>query len=674
MAEPEKKYTFTKEQLARAIKIKHEAFAKAGVPIPSQEHKRLEAQGWEVWCRTLFPNYFSRPFTHYQKKFWEWGWQIEPKTYYRPRVECQPRGVGKSTNAEALVVNLVARKKRRMIGYVSLNEDKATKHFDTIKSMLESEALLKHYPQCKPKVQKLKDTAAQWSKEAIVTESGAMIVPLTLLGSSRGWKSSTGDRFDLLVLDDIDALGQSPDFTEKLIEMLKGEILAAGDDNTVVLMPQNLIHRDSICAKIQDHRADILSDREFKGPFPILRYYDAEKVDIKGDDTGAKEWVITSGEAYDEAISIEYAQKLLNKFGKRTFDRECQQLVNEIEDDKDFREWSEVHHLITHSEFRATMEELGEDVGKQTLKIPARWNVGMGFDNGTTLGHPSAVITVARPSEHSPLKNSHFVVGEVVLPKFPSSAFEKPELVSPGRVAQAIKQFLSKWGITDSQVTLRLMSHEASSAQNTMMVDLPDDQKEFFGKWKARKGSGIPQIQNLLEIDKTKPHPFRKYPQGTTKNGKDVSGQAILGCPRLFFLVADDQGELRCDPNGNLYVLGAKNADGLARLRFEMPLYSQFNTLQNKTNDDAVDAFRGIMNIFGAKPQERTLGEQLDVKMASHTTYGRELKDDMSLSAQISRSMAQVKAIGELRKEGWAIGADGREEEPEFEIDLSGGW
>ena len=201
-----------------------------------------------------------------------------------------------------------------------------------------------------------------------------MIVPLTLLGSSRGWKSSTGDRFDVLILDDIDKLGQSPDFTQKLIEMLKGEILAAGDDTTLVIMPQNLIYRDSICSQIHDQRADILSDRIFCGPYPLLKYYDAEKVDIDGDSTGAKEWVITRGEAFDPAISVGYAQRLLNKFGKKLFDRECQQQVYEIEDDKDFREWSEVHHLITHSEFRATMEELGEkvwDEKENRIKIPS---------------------------------------------------------------------------------------------------------------------------------------------------------------------------------------------------------------------------------------------------------------------------------------------------------------
>jgi len=649
---------FTDAQKAAAALALAESYAKAGKQMPSMAHRQLESQGWETWCRTLLPTYFSRPFTNYQKEFWEWGWQIEPKKYYRPRVECEPRGVGKSTNAEALVVNLVARKKRRMIGYLSLEETKATKHFETIKSMLESDKLLEYYPHCKPKVQKLKDTAAQWSREAIVTESGAMIVPLTLLGSSRGWKSSTGDRFDVLILDDIDKLGQSPDFTQKLIEMLKGEILAAGDDTTLVIMPQNLIYRDSICSQIHDQRADILSDRIFCGPYPLLKYYDAEKVDIDGDSTGAKEWVITRGEAFDPAISVGYAQRLLNKFGKKLFDRECQQQVYEIEDDKDFREWSEVHHLITHSEFRATMEELGEkvwDEKENRIKIPSRWNVGMGFDNGTTIKHPSAVSIVGRPSASSPLQNSHFMIGEIVMPKFPHPVSETPELVSPGRVALAIKQFLGKWGIAESQVTLRLMSHEASSARNTMMLDLPEDVQEFFGKWTAKKGSGVSQIQNVLEIDHSKPHPFRKYPKGTIKEGVDISGQPLMGCPRLFCLVADDQGELRIDPTGHLYVIGASDSEGLSRTRFEMPLYSQYNTGQAKIDDDLVDAFRGLMNVFSVDPQDRTKEELLFDKMPD--MFKEEVLDEHAKVAKLMwmqrEAQEQTKPQQEERFQLW---------------------
>ena len=557
----------------------------------------LEKDG-SLWAKEIFPYLFSRPYTTYQKEFWKWADTIEPDTRYRPRIECQPRGVGKSTNAEAAVVKWVATKKRKMIGYVSLNDQKATKHFDSIKSMLEDSKFLSAYPHCKPGIQKLRDVAAQWSRDAIVTESGAMIVPLSLQGSSRGWKSSTGSRFDVIVLDDIDELGQSVEFTRKLINILKGEILAAGNDNTLVLMPQNLIYRDSICSQILDHRADILSDRIFCGPYPLLKWYDAEKLDLN-DGTGAKQWVITAGEPYDDAINLEYAQKLLNTFGKSLFDRECQQDVKTVEDDKDFREWDERYHIITYSEFRKVMEGVWNDQ-RNCPQIPVRWNVGMGFDWGTTRGHPSSVAFVARPPEITPYSNLHFVFAEVVMPKFPLDAFETPEVVSPGRVAEAVQLTLKEWNVEESQVQMKLMSHEASAALNTMALDLKDDVKMFWGKWKAKKGSGVPQIQNLLEIDYTEPHPFRRYPAGHPKEG-----QPLMGKPRLYFVVEDSQGELWSDGT-NLYVRGAVNSKGFARARFEMPLYSHKNTGEDKIDDDFVDAFRGIMNIFGASADELT--------------------------------------------------------------------
>ena len=604
-----------------------------------------------TWAKTLYPHLFSRPFTEYQKEFWEWGWQIDSGRRYRPRIECQPRGVGKSTNAEAWVVSLIARKKRKMIGYVSMEEAKATKHFDSIKSLLESDQLLKYYPHCKPRIQKLKDTAAQWSREAIVTEDGSMVIPLTLLGSSRGWKSSTGSRFDCFILDDIDKLGQSPDFTKKLIEMLKGEILAAGDDKTAVLMPQNLIYRDSICSQILDHRADILSDRQFQGPYPLLKWYDAQKVDIEGDETGAKQWIITQGEPFDKAIDLDYAAGLLNTFGKVTFDRECQQLVNQIEDDKDFREWDEVYHIITQSEFLRVMKQYGEDVWNEKRscpQIPTRWNVGMGFDWGTTRKHPSAVVLTAKPAENSPLKSCQFAFAEIIRPEFPLDSFQTPELVSPGRVAQAVQDKLHQWNVLESQIELQLMSHEASAALNTMAIDLKDEIKQFWDKWKPKRGSGVPQVQNLLEIDRTKDHPFRRYPKGYIKDGEDVGGHPLKGCPRFFFIVEDGQGELMIDQIGNLFVVGAKDADGFARARFEIPIYSYRNSGDKKIDDDFVDAWLGLENIFGVDSQSLTKEEAIQKHMPEHLVNDkRPYRAERDLEVHFARKEAQKKAKAE---------------------------
>ncbi len=536
--------------------------------------RRVEALGGHVWARHYFPYLFTRPSAKYQEKFWEWGWQIEPRKYYKPRVECEPRGVGKSTHGEVFVTSVVARKKRTMIGYVSLEQSKAGKHFDSIKGLLENPRLLQDYPHCRPKTQKLRSTAEQWSRNAIITESDAMIVPLSLQGSSRGWKSPIGQRFDMIVLDDIDKLGMSPNLIAKLLDLLKGEILAAGNNETVVVVLQNLIHRDSICSQILDHRADILSDREFCGPFPLLKNYEAEKIDDPDSTTGGKKWIITSGEPYDPAIDIAYSETLLNMYGMDLFERECQQNVFKVAGDKDFREWDEVYHVITYSEFRSFfLDHLIEvwNPVKDHPQIPANWNVGLGMDHGTTLGHPTAVACIARPPKISPLNDSFFAFTEIVLPKFPHNAGEEVPLVSPGRIAKALQEGLAEWNVKDEQITRRLMSHEASAAMNTMRVDLQDDLKTFFNKWHAKRGSGVPQVQRMLEIDHSLPHPFRK---------------GLMGRPCLYFVVPDDQGRLMTGDLGKMYVAQPTDYKGFARARYEIPLYSYLNSGKNKTKDD----------------------------------------------------------------------------------------
>jgi hypothetical protein len=490
-----------------------------------------------------------------------------------------------------------------MIGYVSFEEEKATKHFDSIKSLFESGRFLQDYPHCAPKIQVLRNSAKQWSRKAIVTASDAMIVPLSLQGSSRGWKSPTGRRFDVIVLDDIDKLGMSVDLIKKLLELLKGEILAAGDDNTLVVVPQNLVHRDSIVSRIFDGRADILSDRIFHGPFPLLKWYDAEKIAVPGDTNGAMQWVITAGEAYDPAIDISYAQKLLNKFGKDTFDRECQQEVYKVGDEKDFREWDEIYHVITYSEFRQYFESLNVPVWSEERdhpQIPHNWNVGLGLDWGTTAAHPSAVAAFARPHQLSPLADCFFSFTEVILPTFPMAVGEDVPLVSPGRVSAAIKQAMKEWNVSDGQIRKQLMSHEASAALNTMLIDLPEDLKSYFRKWVPKRGSGVPQIQNLLEIDRKQPHPFRPE---------------LKGRPRLYFVVPDDQGKLLTGELGKLYVAQPRDYKGLARARYEIPLYSHLNGGQKKIDDDWVDGALGIMNVFGVSSAKPSREEYINSKL-----------------------------------------------------------
>lgn len=609
-------------------------------------HLALETALNGEWAKHFFPNLFTRPFTSYQNDFWNWAIDLERDAKPRPRIECEPRGVGKSTHARTLTAFLLAKKIKSYVLYICATDHQAQKHFNAIKAMLESEKLLKAYPHLNPQTQKHRQNVAKsWSSERLVTKEGQVVEFISLLSNARGFTTEAGKRPDMFVLDDIDDSKDSPYLVNKKLDILKYAIIPARADHTLVLFAQNLIHRDSICQKIRDQRADILSDRIFVGPYPLMKCYEAVKEDIEGETTGAKRWRIISGEAFDEAVPLETCEQLLNEMGRDAFERECQQDVHRVGDDKDFREWNEIHHIITFSEFKAFFEKYSIPIWnheRDAPQIPANWNVGLGLDWGTTVGHPSVITAIARPNQSAPLNDCFFVFMEMCLPKYPLASHEDIPLVSAGRVAEALQDGLKEWNVARSQIKMQLMSHEASAALNTMRVDLQDHLKTFFSKWKAQKGSGVAQIQNLLEINKTKPHPFRSQPVSITNsgNGSDQTdsnkagsnteivqslfgqsptgqpaiGESIMGRPRIFFIVPDEQGKLIADGSGRLFVAQPIDRKGFARARYEMPIYSQHNSGQHKTDDDFVDAFRGIMNRFGVSSQPLTDEEEF-IKM-----------------------------------------------------------
>jgi hypothetical protein len=101
-------------------------------------------------------------------------------------------------------------------------------------------------------------------------------------------------------------------------------------------------------------------------------------------------------------------------------------------------------------------------------------------------------------------------------------------------------------------------------------------------------------VQNALEIDYTKPHPFRA---------------GLMGRPRLYFVVPDEQGEI-IESEFGATVAQPVDYHGFARARFEIPLYSHTNSAKDKIDDDYVDALLGLMNVFGVHSKEQTPAER----------------------------------------------------------------
>lgn len=542
----------------------------------------------EVWAKHFYPTRFSRPSTGYQKEFYAFAVTMEADKSYRPRVECEPRGVGKSSIGRALIIYLLAKRVKFYVLYVSATAGQAKKHFNAIKKMLEDPKLLAAYPHLRPQERAYSRAIANWSAQRLVTQDGQVVEFVSVLGNARGFNTEEGKRLDLIIIDDADDQKDSADIVEKKLDIIGSNILGAGDESTDVWWLQNLIHRISMCTRLRDNTAGILLNRQFVGPYPLCKQYEYVEEKIEGDTTGARYLRMVDFQPFDPATSKEYAEKLLNQLGPKRFERECQQNLSVVDDDKDFREWSEVFHVITYQEFYEFFKKWNVPVYSKEhrrLQIPSQWNVGLGMDFGTTPGHPTAVMPLARPNKAVPLHDSFFCFGEVVLPKYPHDVNKPAELVSPGRVAAAERAFLKRWGVREEQIHPRTMSHEQSAALNAMAIDLPDDLKVYYHKWKAKKGSGVPQWQNIMEIDYTKPHPFRKYPKNHPDKRK--AGKPLMGCPRYFVLVPPDQGELKCDDAGHLYVAQPYNSAGCARLRAEIPVYSHRNQGDKKIFDDA---------------------------------------------------------------------------------------
>lgn len=456
-----------------------------------------------------------------------------------------------------------------------MTQEQADDHVQNVAGMIESSAIEGLYADLATRDVNKFGSSKGWRRNRLRTSTGFTIDALGLDTAARGVKLEEM-RPDFIIFDDIDSEADSREATEKKVKIITRKLIPAGSSDVALLFVQNLVHKDSVIAQMADDRADFAADRYVSGPTPALRMFDYERVGTRT--------VITSGEpTWPEGMSRERCQEMIDDMGISAFLAECQHKVDQVSGEKSFREYNEIYHVITWTEFASFFGDSARDLNGKP-RIPARWKKERGLDWGTTPEHPSAVVFSTRPGMNDSLKDCVFTFGEIIRPIWPPiDPHAEPEVVSPGRVARAIKEFQRLQMIGETEIK-GVMSHEASAALNTFLIDLPQEEKVFFNKWKARKGSGVPQIQEVLSIDRSKHHPFRRDPR---------TGEPLIGRPRHYLVVADGQGELYYDQEGQLRVRQAVNEKGLARLRAEIPEFNEYAVGSHKIFDDAVDAWRG---------------------------------------------------------------------------------
>ncbi|NAZ73880.1 hypothetical protein GTQ99_00345 [Kineococcus sp. T13] len=291
-------------------------------PELTEERQAIE-QDYETWLATMFAGYAKYDLAEHHHTIWRWLWAIGIDDRPASMVAILARGAAKSTTAELGVVALGVRQTRRYVVYVCETQDQADKHVATIGAMLESSTVEEHYPEMGERLVGKFGNAKGWRRNRLRTSTGFTVDALGLDTAARGIRVED-QRPDLIVLDDIDEASDTPRTTAKKIDIITKGIIPAGSTNVAVLAVQNLIHADSIFARLADGRADFLRRRTVIGPIPGLRDF---AFDMRTDGT----YRITSGDPTWDGGSIETYEALLNDIGPRAFMTEVQHEVNTVE-------------------------------------------------------------------------------------------------------------------------------------------------------------------------------------------------------------------------------------------------------------------------------------------------------------------------------------------------------
>jgi hypothetical protein len=181
-----------------------------------------------------------------------------------------------------------------------------------------------------------------WRRNRLSAAMGYTIDALGLDAASRGIRIEE-TRPDLIIIDDLDDLLDTPATTEKKKNLLTKTVLPLGAENCAVIFVQNLVHKGSIAEKLADGTADFLFGRVVSGPFKAI---DGLKWEIR--DGKVK---ILEGNPTWEGQDIEACEWAMNTWGPIAFLEEAQQETTEAKGALWNRALIESGRRTTHPKF-----------------------------------------------------------------------------------------------------------------------------------------------------------------------------------------------------------------------------------------------------------------------------------------------------------------------------------
>lgn len=194
--------------------------------------------------------------------------------------------------------------------------------------MLQTDVMSVAYPNLADRDVDKYGHAKGWRRNRLRTADGFVVDALGLDTAARGMKVEDM-RPDLVVLDDVDESDDTPGTTTKKIRAITRKILPAGARHVGVIAVQNLVHPESVFARLvstgepgEPDPAHFLATRRVSGPIPAVYDLDYEHVT---DVHGRTRWLITGGApSWPEGMTLAECQHEIDTFGIEAFLAECQ--------------------------------------------------------------------------------------------------------------------------------------------------------------------------------------------------------------------------------------------------------------------------------------------------------------------------------------------------------------
>lgn len=589
----------------------------------------LEAQGWEVWLRTIFPFAFSKPFAPFHREFWDLWWEIclkirdkEPIEEDKLTILCLwGRALAKSSSGTPSTLMKAAIVGQIYSLYISETFDQAAEHLDNVRFLImhPNSRLAEFYPHL---ALDSKGTAKLGLKgkdaEGIFITTGGSVFRAFGLDSSGRGIGLAGRRPDDYNVDDVDNLNHSIAVSTNIIKKITRNFLMTqdliGDIPVTTKILQNLIIEHGFVNQVYRHKTDALSERTVIGIVNTFEHIDIEtKVDPSTNQI--RHTILPSSVPTWEAVSVEVAQKILNLLGLEGFMAECQNDFALGGSGRVIPEYNEEVQIITWSQFESVFGE---------RKIPDHWRIKVGLDIGYSEGqhpHYSAWVFVATSAMNSPMPGVYFLAK--------ARGFKATSIDDQ---AETIKSELAAMG---GLVDQWQMSHERTGEMLTLRqkYQIPFTKFQYY-----KPEDGVAQWRHLSRSNKSVQHPFKA-------DRILDNGQWELGSPSLYYIVDDDQAAFARNDNG--LRLFREQVASWEYVPVKITENGQTAQKPSKVNDDMPDSFKNTIALWGARIAPLTRQEKIESQLSPEVQVAQmaEVTDESLKIRLVQQKMMELAAI-----------------------------